>query len=307
MNKCKIVVYHYVRPIKNSQYKINGMEVENFEKQIKMLKTKYNPIGTKEMIEAINNNKTVPKDSIMFTFDDGLKDHYKYVFPLLKENNIEGIFFPSGKPIQEKMVLDVHKIQFILGSVKDPNSIILEIKKSLNNFKKKFSIEPIDSYYKKYAIEDRFDTKEVTFIKNLLQKGLPLKLRSKLVSYLFKKYVTKDEKSFSKKLYLTINEIYKMKNSGMVFGSHGYSHYWLATLTEKELTEELRNNEEFLKKISGNYKLICYPHGSYNNLVIKKIREQDFQFGLTTEVGDAVLNKENRFKIKRFDCNNFAF
>ena len=305
MNKCKIIVYHYVRHLKNTQYKIYGMEVEKFEKQIRTLKKKYNPIGAEEIIEVINNDKPIAKNSMMFTFDDGLKDHYKYVFPILKENKIEGVFFPSGKPIQEKMVLDVHKIQFILGSINNSSSVILEIKKNLNDFRKKFKIKSFDSYYKEYAIEDRFDTKEVTFIKNLLQKGLPLILRSKLVNNLFKKYVTSDEEKFSKKLYLSINEIYKMKKSGMVFGSHGYSHYWLSTLSEKELSKELKNNEQFLKKISGNYKIICYPHGSYNDLVIKKISMQDFQFGLTTEVGDAILNRENRFKLKRFDCNDF--
>ena len=35
MNKCKIVAYHYVRPIKNSQYpEIKGLELEEFKKQI---------------------------------------------------------------------------------------------------------------------------------------------------------------------------------------------------------------------------------------------------------------------------------
>ena len=139
----------------------------------------------------------------------------------------------------------------------------------------------------------------------MLQKGLPLKIRSKLVDHLFKKYVTENEKDFSKKLYLSMNEINKMKNSKMVFGSHGYSHYWLATLTENELNIELKNNEKFLKKISGKYNIICYPHGSYNKLVIKKINELDFKFGLTTEVGDAILNNKNKFNLKRFDCNDF--
>ena len=61
MSNCKIVVYHYVRPIKNSQYKIKGMELDHFKKQIMMFKKKYNPIGIKDVIESINNNKTIPE------------------------------------------------------------------------------------------------------------------------------------------------------------------------------------------------------------------------------------------------------
>ena len=172
---------------------------------------------------------------------------------------------------------------------------------------KELEIETFDSYYKRFAIENRFDSKDVKFIKNLLQKGLPSELRIKLIGHLFTKYVTNDEIDFSKKLYLSISENDKMKKNGMVFGSHGYSHYWMSTLTEDELTKDLESNIEFLKKIKGEYLVMCYPHGSYNELVIQKIREYGFQLGLTTEVGDAILNNQNRFKLKRFDCNDFTF
>jgi hypothetical protein len=110
---------------------------------------------------------------------------------------------------------------------------------------------------------------------------------------------------FSEELYLSMNDISKMKKDGMVFGSHGYSHYWMNTLNENELIDEFSRNKEFLSKISGDNLLMCYPHGGYNNLVMKKLEENNFQFALTTEVGDAKLDRESRFKLKRFDCNDF--
>jgi peptidoglycan/xylan/chitin deacetylase (PgdA/CDA1 family) len=305
MNVCKTVVYHYVREIKNSQYKIKGMEVEDFEKQIKLFKKKYVFIGIRDIVEAINDNKKIPENSILLTFDDGLKDHFQNVFPLLKENNIEGLFFPSGKPIIEKMVLDVHKIQFILASIDSVEKIILEIKKQLDYFKNEYGIYSFNEYYRKYAIKDRFDSKEIMFIKKLLQKGLPRQLRSKIVNILFKKFVTNNEEKFSKNLYLSIDEIRQMKQSGMNFGSHSYSHYWMATLNEKELNQEFVTNEKFEKNISREFLSMCYPYGSYNELVMSKLKQNNFQFGLTTEVGDSVLNNENRFRLKRYDCNDF--
>lgn len=307
MSRCKIIVYHYVRPIKNSQYEIKGMDVDDFQNQIIMLKKKYKPIGMQDIIEALDNKRQIVNDSILLTFDDGIKDHYDYVFPLLRENGIEGLFFPSGKPILKKIVLDVHKIQFILASVENPRSIINEIRKYLDDLKNEFDTESFDSYYKKFAVENRFDSKDVKFIKNLLQKGLPYELRTKLIDRLFKRYVTDDEESFSKKLYLSMDEIRKMKNAGMTFGSHGYSHYWMSTLAEKELIKELDDNLKFLEKIKGNYLGMCYPHGSYNDLVMQKTAEYGFKFGLTTEIGEAILDNENRFKLKRFDCNDFGF
>jgi len=305
MTSCKIVVYHYVRPIKNSKYQIKGMEVEDFEKQIKFLKKTYSPISAIDVVEVLNNKLEIPDNSILLTFDDGLKDHFEYVYPILKENDIKGVFFPPGKPIVEKMVLDVHKIHFILATITDINSIIDEIKAYLEKLKGNPAIETFDFYYKKFAIANRFDPKEIIFVKKLLQKGLPLEFREKLVNQLFTKYVTNNEKDFSEQLYLSMDDIYKMKKDGMAFGSHGYSHYWMDTLDENDLIEEFSRNKEFSSKISGDNLLMCYPHGGYNDLVIKKLEENNFQFALTTEVGDAKLDGESRFKLKRFDCNDF--
>jgi len=281
------------------------MEVEDFEKQIKFLKKTYNPITATDVVDTLKNKQKIPDNSVLLTFDDGLKDHVKYVYPILKENGIQGVFFPPGKPILEKVVLDVHKIHFILATITDVNSIIDEIKEYLEKLKDNPTIETFDFYYKKFAIANRFDPKEIIFVKKLLQKGLPSEFRENLVDQLFTKYVTDNEQSFSEKLYLSMDDIYKMKKDGMVFGSHGYSHYWMDTLDENELIQEFSRNKEFLSKISGDNLLLCYPHGGYNDLVMKKLEENNFQFALTTEVGDAKLDGESRFKLKRFDCNDF--
>ena len=72
--------------------------------------------------------KDIPTNSVLLTFDDGLKDHFQFVFPELKKHGISGVFFPPSLPIEENIVLDVHKIHFILESVSDPSKIIKEIK-----------------------------------------------------------------------------------------------------------------------------------------------------------------------------------
>jgi len=50
---------------------------------------------------------------------------------------------------------------------------------------------------------------------------------------------------------------------------------------------------------------MCYPYGSYDKRVIDKIKNLGYKIGLTTEVGDAELNSENAFTLKRFDTNDF--
>ena len=107
MKECKIVMYHYVRPIKNSMYsKIKGLELDGFERQVNYFKKNFNLIDLNELLDVIYENKEVPTNSMLLTFDDGLKDHYEFVFPILSKSNIQGIFFPPSKPIIESNVLD---------------------------------------------------------------------------------------------------------------------------------------------------------------------------------------------------------
>jgi hypothetical protein len=50
---------------------------------------------------------------------------------------------------------------------------------------------------------------------------------------------------------------------------------------------------------------MCYPYGNYSQSVINELKHQGFVAGLTTEVGDAILNLPNAFTLKRFDTNDF--
>ena len=69
-----------------------------------------------ELLASFYSNTDIPKNSILLTFDDGFKDHFSYVFPILKKLNIQACFFPPSKPIEEFSVLDVHKINYILST-----------------------------------------------------------------------------------------------------------------------------------------------------------------------------------------------
>jgi len=308
INQCKIIMYHYVRPIKGTENpEIKGLELNSFLKQIEYFKKKFNFITAKQFLNCIHKNKPIPENSILLTFDDGLKDHYQYVFPILKKLKIQGLFFPPGQSIDEEKILDVHKIQFILSKFKNTKSIIDEIKNLIKKNEEEYQLDSFASYETRFATDDRFDSNEIVLIKNLLQKILPRKLRNNFTDELFKKYVSEEQKQFAKDLYLSHNDIEEMIEEGMFFGSHGYSHEWFSFLSKDEIEIEIENSLSFLSKIKnfGSELIMSYPYGNYNEYLIKKIKDAGFIAGLTTEVGEAYLNLENSFTLKRYDTNDF--
>ena len=81
----------------------------------------------------------------------------------------------------EKKVLDVHKIHFILAKTENKNLLISDIKKLLKDCNKveNKKLHDFNYLWKKYAVADRFDTKETIFIKRILQYVLPNTIRTK--------------------------------------------------------------------------------------------------------------------------------
>ena len=305
MDTCKMIMYHYIRPIKNStDPKIKGLELEDFERQVDFFIKKFKFVTAEQLIESIYDNKSLPKNSIILTFDDGFNDHYSHVFPILKKKEIQGLFFPPAEPIIKKKVLDVHKIHFILARCKNENDLIKEIFNFIISNKEKYDLRDPKEYFENLATANRFDTKEIIFVKRILQRELQKKVRTELTDLLFKKIVN-DEEDFAKNLYLTFDQITEMRDSGMFFGSHGYKHEWLAHLNDNDLDIELNKSLEFLKKIKQNMRIMCYPYGNFDKRVISKIEKLDYKIGLTTEVGDAELTKKNAFKLKRYDTSDF--
>jgi len=216
-NTCKIITYHYVRPIKDSKYpKIKGLELEGFKRQINYFKKNFKIITQNEIIDHIYENKEIQTNSLLLTFDDGLKDHAQYIFPVLKQQNLTGVFFPPVKPIENKIVLDAHKIHFILETCTNIPNLINEISTFIDK-KNDLNIESSKNYYSKLATTDRFDSHDVVFIKKILQRELSRELRNDLTSQLFRKFVSNDEKSFSENLYLSVDEIKEMLENNMEF------------------------------------------------------------------------------------------
>ena len=308
MSKVSIVMYHYVRDLKNSRYpNIKGLDIKLFKDQIEYFNNEFNVITMEDMLLAIYNKANLPKNSLLLTFDDGYLDNYTNVLPILKEYNMQGSFFISSKTFVENKVLDVNKIHFILAS-KDEKLICEDIFKLLNYYRgENFKIPENKVLYDKLTNRtSRYDNKEVVFIKQLLQNELEESLRNIIADKLFKSIVGVNEEAFAKELYMNYDQIKFMKKSGMYIGIHGYSHEWLGKLKKESMINDINKGMEALDEvIDKNTLVINYPYGSYNDDVIEHSKKIGCKAGVSTEVNIVDIETVNPFIIPRFDTNDF--
>ncbi len=305
-NTINIITYHYVRPIKNSKYpNLKGLEVKKFEKQVQNFQKNFNIISEYDFLEILRSRKIPKKPSIILTFDDGYKDHYKYVLPYLVKKKIPASFYPTIQGIKNNTINDVNKIHFILEKEQNTKKILKEINSILISLNEK-SLDSIN--LKKINTKHQYDKPETIIIKRLLQYYLKPKVRDRVSTILFEKITNKDSQKFSKELYLNSKEIKEMYSENMSIGSHGYNHLWWEHLSSKKQEQEIDNSIKFFNKIGINTKNIsvCYPYGSFNNLTIKILKKKKISFAVTTKPDNVNKhNIKNVYTLPRYDTNEF--
>ena len=298
-------MYHYVQEYNKELPFFNFLHKNDFEKQINYFGEEYGFINRTEFLECLNSEKVA--NGVVLTFDDGLKCHYKYVFPILKKYQLFGIFYVPTLFLKHKKLIDVHRIHYLLGKVE--SKYLYEKMKHLIT----------DKYIKKRHFKDfknvtytnQRNKKSIKQIKQVLNYYLKDKYRILVIDQLMQQFFP-NESSLIEKTYLSSENILELSNNGMIIGSHSVSHPVMSKLDEKTQFEEVENSFLDLQNILGKIqpKTFCYPYGgfhSFNSCTEKILNNQSVSFSFNVESRD-IRDKDLRQRkqaLPRYDCNDF--
>ena len=121
---------------------------------------------------------------------------------------------------KKNKIQSTNKIQFLLAKGIKEDYILDYIIKYISINKKKYKLKKFSYYEKKFKFKNQFDNIKISFIKNLLQNALPLKLRAKIVDNLFYKNIKINEKKFANNLYMSEKDIQNLKKNNMHIGGY---------------------------------------------------------------------------------------
>lgn len=299
-------MYHYVRKNSSNLPYLKYLHIEDFKKQLDYFEKKFGFVKKDEFLNTFKNGK-IP-NGVVLTFDDGLKDHYKYVLPELKKRGLWGIFYINYNPSERNKLLGPHRIHMLLGKFGGKKiftsltKIVLK-KMIVKEYQKKFETKT----YKDFKDED-----SATETKRILNYYISEKYREGLVDKLMQKYYP-NEKKLVKKYYLNSKEIKKMQFAGMIFGAHTVNHPVMSKLSEKAQEKEIYPCFKFLEDIlDNNIRTYCHPYGgslSFNKTTLKILKKSGSLFSLDVKPRDVSKKdiKYNKHSLPRYDCNLFPF
>lgn len=297
------VMYHYVRPVEDS--KLRYLSVDDFEKQLEFLNQNIGPIITKNQWEDAKLGR--PIDGVLLTFDDGLKDHYRYVLPILLKNSYYGIFFICSNPLIKKSGLLVNLTHYLL-SLNQNDTLLKYLEENVPRLIfENLTIEPASSAY----IGKQGDRNEILIKKliNYCHGNIEL---YPIIKCAWDKFSDLSWSDFSKEWYMSKDEISELLNANLDIGSHSCSHTLLSSLSDDQVFAELSESKSLLENLTGSkINEFCFPYGrkkSYNYKVLNLVERSNYQVAHDVsprEMTDSDFT--SKFTLPRFDCNLFPF
>lgn len=92
--KISVITYHNLTNDDSSSMNIN---IDEFEKQVSYLaKHNYYSLTLKEVECYLDGSCSIPRKSVLITFDDGWKNNLTMAFPILKKYNLNATLFYIG-------------------------------------------------------------------------------------------------------------------------------------------------------------------------------------------------------------------
>ena len=293
------VMYHYVRPAEESA--LRYIELNNFQKHLDFFEKNYGLVSRSQW-ERFRETGYKPTGALL-TFDDGLKDHFRFVLPALLERGIFAIFYICTNPLKN-LALPVNLTHYMLA-----NHDAEIIWNKFNSRGSPLDLNRIfdDKSQLAYVNRDHsFFENELKRLVNYASKDVG---QTNFLFEIFTELTNLTQKQFIEMWYMNEVDILDVNNKGFEIGSHTCSHRLMSRLTDPEIDYELRSSKNILGELSKTeVKSFCFPFGrahSYNSKVLNKLEQSGYSesFDVNPQpIDDKFLKSDTRFQLPRYDC-----
>jgi peptidoglycan/xylan/chitin deacetylase (PgdA/CDA1 family) len=215
--------------------------IAEFKADLEFFTRHFEPVTLEDIVDALNGNRTLPPSCFHLTFDDGFREMYDIVAPILQRAGIPATFFLAtafldggGLPHYNALsvLLDrVHLDVTNLGGVLSRLETILPATTSRNATLRDRILSI--GYGQKQLVQALADALEIDL----------------------------DEYVREIRPHLTTSEIAKLVNLGFSIGSHSHDHPLYADLPLSQQLAQTRTSMELLTaKFGTRPKAFAFPH-----------------------------------------------
>jgi peptidoglycan/xylan/chitin deacetylase (PgdA/CDA1 family) len=238
-----------------------------------------------ELVEAIQNGRPLPCNSLVFTFDDGYVDNY-IAAKILKRHGISGTFYITAGCIESDEPLWIFEVRTLVLRT-HPVSIKLRLKDADLDLPLKNDVEKRDA------------VRQIT----RLVKSHDIETRVEILNQVRSQLGTRDLQEAAQRIMLTWGQLKEMVADGMTVGGHTMTHCNLPHAKPAEAAFEVRECKAVLEAHLGiTVRHFAYPNGgasTYYNEGIKALLMISGYLSATTSQNGFVGLNSDLLELKR--------
>jgi len=282
-----IVMYHGVVRKTDFNLSVNHLSVDDFEKQIKYLATRFEIISLSEMFKSYREG-VANKKQIAITFDDGYENNYTNAFPVLKKYNAPATIFVVTKMLEQPDYLLWYDL---IDLVKQ--------KLDISFFKNNAQLLDEEKRYMIMQAEGWSDFKSKMKLLDIQEKELVIQRDSNEVKHALEGV----DKEYRK--LLTTEQMSEMITSGLIeIGSHTHHHPNLDEISSEAAKNEIEQSKKILEqKLKVEIKSIAFPDGAYNEQTLQLCKQAGYENLLAVDYKTA-SDSNDRNILPRFCISN---
>lgn len=236
------------------------------------------PISDLEQLPRRRENRTSPSDFVL-SFDDGMREVYEIIAPMLRAKGIPAIFFINSATIDNKQLMWRHKVSLLIErSSQQPGRVPPQI-----------SVRPGESWLAKLRALRFADEHILDEVARFLE-------------------VDFDEYLHTAKPYMTSGQVLDLARAGFEFGSHSHSHPYFHEIPVEDQKKQIARSVAFIRDLGLQCRSFAFPFhdDGVPASIFRYMRDLDIlvSFGTSEARRDSIVFSFQRFAIDAENANS---
>jgi len=271
-----ILRYHAVVDPPDNYYASPGIGVSKreFERHVRYFAKRYRVLSLDEVVDALRTGKSLPKNAVVFTFDDGYADNF-HAAKILQRYRASGTIYLTVSCIDRAEPFWLFEANYLILKTKQPRLRLQALGKIIE-------LDLSDTAKKNAAIREV--VKIIKSNNRAVRETVRAQLRQQLAD--------ENYRAAADRVMLTWEQVREMMEMGMIMGGHTMTHLNLPNADPPEAREEIAACRTALeKKLGIPIRHFSVPNSGpypyYNDQIKQMVADSGYYSSVTSAHGFA--------------------
>jgi peptidoglycan/xylan/chitin deacetylase (PgdA/CDA1 family) len=245
------------------------------ERQLRFLRRWFHPIDMGDLLAFVRARRSLPKNPVLVTFDDGYRDNHDVALPILERHGVRATFFVATDYVERRRPFWWDRVAMV-------------IKRSPHDHIEIDYPEPVRLPLESAQSREAAIMRIVRIVKD--RAGLDL---DRFVDGLERASGVvlgwDEERRVADQTVMTWTHVAALHRAGMNVQSHTCTHRVLQTLDAEQLAHELRGSRRLLEEVLAEpVRAIAYPVGKRVITaphIKRAVRDAGYELGFSNGTG----------------------